>query len=176
MNIVIEEIYNIIEALMITWFVTSYFKTNNKLADKTSKIVEFVLITIQINIVSILGMHWIITLIISSISLFGITTLLLKGSPSERLIISSTAILLLALSDISSLTLISKLLGIEYNDLVVNSSFTRLLSVLTAKLLYIIAASFILFFKKKYNLYIRKREAILCLSSRKCIKGARKSA
>ena len=165
MNIVIEEIYNIIEALMITWFVTSYFKTNNKLADKTSKIVEFVLITIQINIVSILGMHWIITLIISSISLFGITTLLLKGSPSERLIISSTAILLLALSDISSLTLISKLLGIEYNDLVVNSSFTRLLSVLTAKLLYIIAASFILFFKKKYNLYIRKREAILIISS-----------
>ena len=165
MNIVIEEIYNLIEAVIVTWFITSYFKTNSKFQNRTAKLTSFALIVVQINIVSILGLNWIITLIISSLSLFGIATLFLRGSNSERIIISSTAILLLALSDICSLTLISKLLGVEYNDLIVNNNITRFLSVLVAKLLYIIAASFILFFKKKYNLFIRKREAILIIST-----------
>lgn len=145
MEIVIEEIYNLIEAIMLAWFVTSYFKTNNKFQNKTAKLIVFTLIFIQINIVSILGLHWVFTLIISSVSLLGISTLLLKGTPSERIVISSTAILLLALSDICALTLIGKLLGIDYNELVANNNFSRLLGVLTAKLLYIIAASLILF-------------------------------
>lgn len=165
MEIITEEIYNLIEAVMVTWFVTSYFKANKKLPIKTTKLAVFALVAIQINIVSILNMHWIPTLIISSISLFCITTLLLRGITSERIIISSTAILLLALSDICALTLIGKLLGIDYNELVANNNFSRLLGVLTAKLLYIIAASLILFFKKKYNLFIRRRELILIIST-----------
>ena len=163
MKIAIEEVYNLIETVMVTWFVTSYFKTNNKLPDKTAKLAVFALIAIQINIVSILGLHWILTLIISSISLLGITTLLLKGNTSERIIISSTAIMFLALSDICALTLIGKLLRVDYNELVVNNNLSRLLCVLAAKLIYIIAASSILFFKKKYNLFIHKREAILIM-------------
>lgn len=77
MEIVIEEIYNLIEAIMLAWFVTSYFKTNNKFQNKTAKLIVFTLIFIQINIVSILGLHWVFTLIISSVSLLGISTLLL---------------------------------------------------------------------------------------------------
>lgn len=165
MEIITEEIYNLIEAVMVTWFVTSYFKANKKLPIKTTKLAVFALVAIQINIVSILNMHWIPTLIISSISLFCITTLLLRGITSERIIISSTAILLLALSDICAFTFIGKLLGIDYNELVSNNNFSRLLGVLTAKLLYIIAASLILFFKKKYNLFIRRRELILIIST-----------
>ena len=65
MNIVIEEIYNLIEAVIVTWFITSYFKTNSKFQNKTAKFAAFVLIVVQINIVSILGLNWIITLIIS---------------------------------------------------------------------------------------------------------------
>ena len=61
MEIVIEEIYNLIEAIMLAWFVTSYFKTNNKFQNKTAKLIVFTLIFIQINIVSILGLHWVFT-------------------------------------------------------------------------------------------------------------------
>ena len=38
MEIVIEEIYNLIEAIMLAWFVTSYFKTNNKFQRLCEKI------------------------------------------------------------------------------------------------------------------------------------------
>ena len=151
MKIVIEELYNLIEAVIVTWFITSYFKTNNKYPDKMTKLAVFILIVIQINSVSILELHWVLTLMISSISLLGITTLLLEGNISERVIISSTAILFLALSDICAFTLIGKLLRIDYNELVINSNFSRLLCVSVAKLIYIVAASSILFFKKKYN-------------------------
>ncbi len=163
MEIVIEELYNLIEAVMVTWFVISYFKTNNKLKDKTAKLSAFALIAIQINMVSILGLHWVITLIISSASLFGITTLLLKGTHSERLVISSTAILLLALSDICAFTLIGKLLGVDYKLLVVDNTFSRFLAVSTSKVLYLIIASIILFFKKKYSIFIHKRETVLII-------------
>ena len=44
MEIVIEEIYNLIEAIMLAWFVTSYFKTNNKFQNKTAKLIVFTLI------------------------------------------------------------------------------------------------------------------------------------
>ena len=44
-----EEIYNLIEAIMLAWFVTSYFKTNNKFQNKTAKLIVFTLIFIQIN-------------------------------------------------------------------------------------------------------------------------------
>lgn len=163
MKIVIEELYNLIEAVIVTWFITSYFKTNNKYPDKMTKLAVFILIVIQINAVSILDLHWVLTLMISSISLLGITTLLLEGNISERVIISSTAILFLALSDICAFTLIGKLLRIDYNELVINSNFSRLLCVSVAKLIYIVAASSILFFKKKYNLFIHKREAIVII-------------
>lgn len=163
MEIVIEELYNLIETAMVTFFVMSYFKTNNKFPDKTAKIAAFALIAIQINIVSILDLHWILTLIISSISLFGISTMLLKGTPSERIIISSTAILLLALSDICALTLIGKLLGIDYKLLVIDNTFFRFLGVSTSKVLYLIIVSVILFFKKKYRIFIHKRETILII-------------
>ena len=45
----------------------------------------------------------------------------------------------------------------------INSNFSRLLCVSVAKLIYIVAASSILFFKKKYNLFIHKREAIVII-------------
>ena len=161
MNIVIEEIYNLIEAIIVTWFITSYFKTKSKFHHKMVKFLSFALIAVQINIVSILGLHWIFTMIISSISLLGISTLLLKGTHSERLVISSTAILLLALSDICAFTLIGKLLGVDYKLLVVDNTFSRFLAVSTSKVLYLIIASVILFFKKKYSIFIHKRETVL---------------
>lgn len=163
MEIVIEEIYNLIEAIMLAWFVTSYFKTNNKFQNKTAKLIVFTLIFIQINIVSILGLHWVFTLIISSVSLLGISTLLLKGTPSERIVISSTAILLLALSDICAFTFIGKLLGVDYKLLVIDNTFSRFLAVSTSKVLYLIVASIILFFKKKYSIFVHKREAVLII-------------
>lgn len=163
MEIITEEIYNLIEAVMVTWFVTSYFKANKKLPIKTTKLAVFALVAIQINIVSILNMHWIPTLIISSISLFCITTLLLRGITSERIIISSTAILLLALSDICAFTFIGKLLGVDYKLLVIDNTFSRFLAVSTSKVLYLIVASIILFFKKKYSIFVHKREAVLII-------------
>lgn len=165
MGLIAEEVYNLIEALMITWFMSSYFKSTIRFSDRIVKLAVFVLIAIQINIVSVLELHWIITLMLSSVSLFGISTLFLKGAAPERIIISIAAIFLLALSDICSLTLIGKLLGINYNELVVDNSISRLLGVLTAKALYLIAASLILFFKNKYSLFIHKRELLLIIST-----------
>lgn len=165
MRLITEEVYNLIEALMITWFISSYFKSTIRFSDRMAKLSVFVLIAIQINIVSVLELHWIIILMLSSVSLFGISTLFLNGAVTERIIISTAAIFLLALSDICSLTLIGKLLGINYNELIVNNSISRLLGVLTAKALYLIAASLILFFKNKYSLFIHKRELLLIIST-----------
>lgn len=163
MKILIEEAYNLIEALIETWFVSSYLKPNSKYHSKTAKIVLFTLIAIQTNIVSILKMHWILTLIFLSVSLSCITILFFKGSPSELIITSGTAVLLLALCDVCAFTIIGKLLGINYKLLVIRNNVSRLLGVLTAKMLYIIIATFILFFKKKYKIFIHKHELILII-------------
>lgn len=163
MKYVTEEIYNLIEAIIVTWFVSSYFIPNNKFPDKFVKVAAFILISIQVNVVSILHFHWIISLIVSSLSLFGIVTLLFKGNHAEHAIISCIGIFLLALCDICAFTLIGKLLGVDYSSLVISSGSSRVLAVLTSKTLYLIAASLILFFRNKYNIFIHKRELLLIM-------------
>ncbi|MCM1132287.1 MAG: GHKL domain-containing protein [Ruminococcus flavefaciens] len=154
-----------IESLIVAWFVSSYFKANTKFSGWLYIFAVYALILLQITAVSLLDFHWIITAVISSVSLTGILSLFFRGSPPERIIIAFTSIFLLALCDICAFTLIGQLLGINYRELVINSGFSRFLAVMTSKILYIIFCSFILFFKKKYRIFISRRELSLILTT-----------
>lgn len=163
MNILIEEAYNIMEALIVSWFVISYFSKTEKYSVRLTKSIVFVIMTIYISIVSLFNIHWFYLIILSSAVLISIISLFYKENLSEKIIISCTSVLLLALSDICAFTLIGHLLDVNYSELVSKSDFSRMLSVLTSKSIYIIAASAILFLKKKYNLFLHKREVILMI-------------
>lgn len=164
MHYLIEEFYNVIEEAMVTWFLISYFQIKNKHFSTIIKIIAYLLILISANIISIFNFNWISSFVFFSVSLFGVLSLFFKGTLTERIIISFTATLLLAICDICTLTMIGKMLNVNYQALVENNNFSRFLCVLSSKFLYVITASIILFFKKKYTFLLQKRELLLMIT------------
>jgi len=160
-NYFVEELYNVIEALVITFFVSMYFEKKKRYTKAVYTVVITLLMICLVTIISYLNLHWVLALISSAVLLYGIVTLFYNGSISEHIIISIVGIFLLALADVCGLTMLSSILGIEYNEMVKNSSFFRFLAVLISKTIYLILASIIIFFKNRYHLFIHKRELAL---------------
>lgn len=140
-----------------------YFKPKPLFSNKIDFMLALLFVIILELLASVFSLHWLMTLIVSVLVIFLICSLFYKGTLTEHIIISFICIFLLAMSDVCALTMISKFLGVNYNELVDDSSVSRLLGVLCSKALYLIAISFILFFKKKYKFFMSKGELILIL-------------
>ena len=163
MNYVIEGIYNLIESTVIMFFIAMYFKPKPIISRVFDFIISIAIIFILEMIIGLLSTHWLLTLVIVSLSTYGIVSFFYKGNISERIIIAFISIFLLALSDVCAFTLISKFLGIDYHELVIQSNFSRFLAVMSSKTLYLITVSLIISFKKRYDLFLSKSELILML-------------
>jgi hypothetical protein len=165
MNFVVESVYTFIEICVMIFFVSMYFKPKPLVSAKLDSFIIFLIVAALEIFVSVFNLHWLITLGVSIAVMFAINTLFYKGNVAEHIIIAFLCIFLLALSDVCALTILSKFLGINYNELVENNNISRLLAVLSSKSLYLIIISFILFFKKKYRIFLNKHEMSLILIS-----------
>ena len=155
-----ESVYNIFEVLVILWFISTYFDLKDKYKKVKKYSLVFALLFSLVTTMSILNMHWAVTIISSSFILGLILELFYKGSRTEHFTIAIVNYIALAMSDVAALTLISQLLGVNYSELVNNSDFIRFLAVIASKLTNILLLSIIIFFKRKYNLVLSVKEFI----------------
>ncbi len=141
-----ECLYNIFEASVILWFISMYFnlKDNYDRIKKYSLI--FIIILGLVSIMSAINMHWIATILLSSLILGIIIDFFYDGSRIEHFIIAIANYIVLALADVFAFTLIGHLLGVNYSQLVNNSDLMRFLAVISSKLTNIILLSIIIFF------------------------------
>ena len=160
---VVEGVYTLIEICVMMFFITMYFKPKplfSRIKDFSLSFLALVILEVG---TSALNLHWLMTMIVSCLVMLLICSLFYKGTLTEHIIISFISVFLLAMSDVCAFTMIVKFLGVKYNELADNNTFSRLLAVLCSKALYLIAVSCILFFKKKYKFFMSKGELILML-------------
>lgn len=150
-----EIVYNVIETVLIVGFIVSYFEIKIKYNKKITVAILIMLILGEVIIMTILDPPWIITFCVSILYLVIVMRIFFKEKLLEHLLISVVTYLLLAAVDFSVLTLMSKVLGVEYNELVTKSNVPCFLAILAVKLVYLIYLSAIVSFKQKYALILR---------------------
>ncbi len=165
MNYLTELLYNVIESLLFTGFIAAYFEVKQKYRKKVTVIISFALIFGMITLMTILDPPWVITLSIFIIYLVCILGFFYKGTLLEHLLISIIASSLLAIIDVSVFTFMSKILGVEYRELVMKSSISRFWVVLVTKTVYLIFASIIVSIKRKYALMLHRIELFMISST-----------
>jgi len=165
MNYIIELFYNVIESLLFTGFIAAYFEVKQKYSKKVTITISFSLIFGMITLMTILDPSWVITLSIFILYLVCILEFFYKGTLLEHLLISIIASSLLAFIDVCVLTLFSKILGVEYRELVTQSSISRFLVVLITKSVYLIFVSIIVSFKRKYAIMLHRVELFMISST-----------
>lgn len=165
MHYVTELVYNVIESILMTGFIASYFEAKPKYNKKINITISFSLIFGMITFSTIFDPPWTVTLFISIFFLVCILGLFYKGTILEHLMISIVACSLVALIDVCILTLFSKIFGVEYRELVVKSSISRFLVVLVTKSVYLIFVSIIVSFKRKYALMLHRVELFMISST-----------
>lgn len=165
MNYVTELFYNVIESLLFTGFIASYFGVKQKYSKKFIVTISFALIFGMITLMTILDPSWVITLSAFIIYLVCILEFFYKGTLLEHLLISIIASSLLAIIDVCTLTLFSTIFGVEYRELVMKSSMSRFLVVLVTKSVYLIFVSIIVSFKRKYALMLHRSELFMISST-----------
>lgn len=165
MNYVTELFYNVIESLLFTGFIATYFEVKQKYSKKVTITISFVLIFGMITLMTILDPSWVITLSIFTFYLVCILEFFYKGTLLEHLLISIIASSLLAIIDVCILTLFSKIFEVEYRELVMKSNISRFLVVLVAKSVYLIFVSIIVSFKRKYALMLQRIELFMISST-----------
>ncbi len=161
----IETFYNILEVSVMMFFLSMYFKPKPKLSALADFSISFAAIFALEIILGMAELHWIVTLVIVSSLTIALTLYFYKGAVTERIIVPFVCVFLLALSDVCSFTLIGRLLDRDYNELVKTSDYFRMLAVLSSKAFYLVVVSVILFFKKRYRLFLSRREFILILTT-----------
>lgn len=161
MNYVTELFYNVIESLLFTGFIAAYFEVKQKYSKKVTITISFALIFGMITLMTILDPSWVITLSIFIFYLVCILEFFYKGTLLEHLLISIIASSLLAIIDVCVFTFMSKILGVEYRELIIKSNLSRFLTVLINKMIYLIVSSIIISIKKRYILMFHSVELIM---------------
>lgn len=170
MSYAIELFYNLVESLLITGFTAAYFDVKPKFSRITGILISFVLVLVMVNLMTVCRLPWLITMLISISYLLYILEYVCKGTLLEHLLISIIVYSLLALVDVCVFTAMSKILGTEYSELVNKSSLSRFFTVMITKFVYLILASVIVSFKRKYTFMFHRFE-LLMISSTLIISG-----
>lgn len=165
MNIVMEELYIIIEACLITWLFTAYFGIKKEFDAKIAVSISFGLHFAISNIVTIFNFSWIANFIVYTAVILVFSQLFCKGSLTEHLLLDIIANILLALTNLCVFTLIGKLLGVEYEIIAEQNGIIRFTAVLLSKVVYFIIVVIIILLKKKSMLMLHKVEYILITST-----------
>ena len=161
MNWGIEELYTAIESALIVGFLSLYFQPKEQFRSYAVIGGSFCLFFIMDSIISFFDAQVPIALLCAGLLLIIILEKLYQGELWEHVLLTIVSLLLLTLIDVCVFSLLSTALGKEYRDLVSNSTSARFLAVITAKLIYFIAAGIIISIKKQYTLLLQKTEYCL---------------
>ncbi len=153
-----EVIYNIMEALIITFFISMYFKPKLKFNRIITVAISFVCILVCDVCITLFKMNWIFTMIFFSLYLTCVVKIFYKGTFLEHLLVSVITFALIALINLCTITIMSNILETKYIDLVMNPDFSRFIMVLTTKVIFFLIVSFIIFLKKKCIFIFNKVE------------------
>ena len=133
MNCVFEELYNVIEAGLITWFFISYFGLKQEYNSKIAIVAFFLSHFTIVNVVTIFELSWIPNFIVNVAEFLVLSELFCKRNISEHLIMAIVATILLALTSAYVITFIGNLTGVEYAVIAEQSSIVRFITVIIAK-------------------------------------------
>ncbi len=161
MNWMIEESYTVIEAALIVWFLSVYFRPKEQYRSCVVIGGSFCLFLALDSTISFLDAQVPIALLSAGLLLLILLEKLYQGKFWEHLLMTIVSLLLLVLIDVCVFTLLSALLGEEYQDLVSNSTSARFLAVISAKLVYFTVTGIIISVKKRYAMLLHKTEYCL---------------
>lgn len=165
MNYMMETIYNLIESMVITGFISGYFDMKPKFSKLIYTMISFALIFGFSIAMTAVDLSWAMTFILFVSLLMLILRTFYQGNLSEHLLISIIAFLILAMTDLCTFTIFSRVLGVEYRELVTKSTFSRFLAVLITKSMYLILSGVIISFKRKYTLMLHRIELFMISST-----------
>ena len=165
MNYMMETIYNLIESMVITGFISGYFDVKPKFSKLIYITISFALIFGFSIAMTAVDLSWAMTFILFISLLMLILRTFYQGNLLEHLLISIIAFLILAMTDLCTFTILSRILGVEYRELVTKSTFSRFLAVLITKSMYLILSSIIISFKRKYTLMLHRIELFMISST-----------
>lgn len=162
---IVELFYNTIESVIIVAFIYGFFDIQNKYSKKVAVGISFSLIFAFSNLMTIISLSWIETLSLLILLLIGILEYFYLGKTWEHILISITVAILLALTDVCVFTLMSRVLGVEYNELVVKDNLSRFLAVMITKITYFLVVTIIVSLKKRYPFMLHRIELLMIFST-----------
>lgn len=157
----VELLYNLIEALLITFFCFQYFEIKPNYSKSLVFAVFLFSNLTSISLVTFFDISWLSTFAIAVLVLIGLLYTFFEGVVLEQILVSFVVTSLLALTSIVTLTLMSKLLSVEFGRLVNESSIMRFVTIIITKLLFVICMIIIISFKKKQIFMLRKAEYLI---------------
>lgn len=165
MTVLLEQVYNIIEAGLIAGFLAVYYEQKIKISKISCFCITTILFYVHSNVVTLLNFSWItssfsIVLLVLLISLF-----FYEGKLLEHILTSVIITLILSLPSIFVGSFMSKILNTEYAVTVYKRNFSRFLIVMLAQTMRLIMFSIIIALKKKYSFILNKREYLLISST-----------
>lgn len=158
MEYITEVFYNILEAVLITGFFSVYFSSKAKFGKVPCIVITFALIFTANTLLTFFSAEWILTILIVVSLFFVILSVFYKGSVMEKLLVSFVVNSLIALINVSTFTIMSKVFGTEYSQLVEHNSTMRFMTVMITKVIFLIALSIVSFWKRKKLLLLNKAE------------------
>lgn len=161
MEYTIELFYNIIETLIIIYFFSSYFQIKDNFSRIQSIVTTFVLIFAVNALVTFFSVEWMITILTVVLLFFSILSVFYKGAIMEKMLISIATGSLIALINVSTFTIMSKVFGTEYSQLVERNSIMRFMTVMITKVIFLMVVSIISSWKRKKLLLLNKAEYIM---------------
>lgn len=141
--------YCFLEASIITLFMFLSFRTKEILNKTLLALISLVSVFAFSVAMTVLDTPWQIAIPLTIVTLFSLLRLLFQGKLWEHLLVSVIVILLLALSDLTVFSFMSRLLGSSYQQLVVSNGIHRFLSVMVSKLVYLILLGLIVVMKRR---------------------------
>ncbi len=158
MSYVTELFYNVIESLIISFFINSYFNCKTKISRIPAFIISFSLMLLGNTLATIFSPSWQITLFIFILMTTLILQILHRGNILEHILFSSILFLMIAITDVSVITVMSNMFNVDYRSLVMNNSLLRMFTVWVSKAILLFIIIIILSFKMKYILFLHRTE------------------
>ena len=147
MIVIAEQLYNLIDSVVLTGFLYFYFGIKQKFNLAIVLLTSIGAIFLFSNLLT--NASWILTLVVYGTVISAIANAFFNGKLSEKIMIVVIVNVVLALINMYVITLISRFIGIEYNILISFGSVNRFFVAISAKLIYVIFLTLLVSLKKK---------------------------
>ena len=161
MIVITEQLYNLIDSVVLTGFLYFYFGVKQKFNPAIISLASIGMIFLFSNLLT--NVSWILTLIVYGTVISAIANTFFNGKLSEKIMIVVIVNVVLALINMYVITLISRFIDIENKILISCGSANRFFVAISAKLIYFIFLTLLISLKKKTIFMLSKIEYMLMI-------------